>query len=191
MDALVLQYLNSRGFTEAASQLQREMNTVPDLATHAAASVTRMGVIDPAEDSEDESKRASKVEARKSAQQKAIASLVAQSVLSSEDLVMFSFVGGESHVELYDDSYDRYRSWAMGSLDLVKTELLSLCFPIFVTSYLSMVRKGALDAAKLYWEHWHGDFSDLYPAELIKLRYGHMCSKAYPAPHMVCRCTVY
>jgi len=32
MDALVLQYLNSRGFTEAASQLQREMNTVPETA---------------------------------------------------------------------------------------------------------------------------------------------------------------
>ena len=171
MDALVLQYLNSRGFTEAASQLQKEMNNVPDLAAHAAASVTRMGVVNPAEDSDDESKHASRAEARKSAQQKAIASLVAQSVLSSEDLVMFSFAGDKSHVEMYDEGYDSFRSWAMGSLDLIKTELLSLCFPIFVTSYLSMVRRGALDAAKLYWEHWHGDFTDLYPAELVKLRY--------------------
>jgi len=169
MDALVLQYLNSRGFTEAASQLQKEMNAVPDIATHASVSVSRMGVIDPDYDSDDERSRLARLDARKSAQQKAITSLVAQNTLSSEDLVMFSFVGEDNHVEMYDDSYDRYRSWALGSLDLVKVELLSLCFPIFVTSYLSMVRRGAVDAARLYWEHWQRDFADLYAAEMVKL----------------------
>ena len=32
----------------------------------------------------------------------------------------------------YLECYDMYRSWAVDSIDILKGELLSLCFPIFV-----------------------------------------------------------
>ena len=33
--------------------------------------------------------------------------------------------------DLYINSYDIYRTWALNSIDVVKAELLSLCFPLF------------------------------------------------------------
>ena len=38
----------------------------------------------------------------------------------------------KSNYRLYYHSYDAVRSWAINSIDLVKTQLLSLCFPLFI-----------------------------------------------------------
>jgi transcription initiation factor TFIID subunit 5 len=168
MDALVLNYLNSRGFNEAAQVLQTEMNSKP---ANIQETVDRMGVVDPNDEcAEDEERQRAKDESRQIIQKNVIASLCAQNQLCSEDLVMFSFLGNEAgNLQWYSESYDMYRSWALGSLDQVKTGLLSLCFPLFVTSYLSLVRRGALDVARLFWDRWHGDFLDLYAPELQML----------------------
>lgn len=32
---------------------------------------------------------------------------------------------------VYLECYDLYRSWALESIDIIKGELLSLCFPLF------------------------------------------------------------
>ena len=32
---------------------------------------------------------------------------------------------------VYSECYDLYRSWAIQSIDVLKGELLSLCFPLF------------------------------------------------------------
>ena len=37
---------------------------------------------------------------------------------------------------MYVHAYDTYYSWALQSMDLIKSELLSLCFPIFVHWYV-------------------------------------------------------
>ena len=110
-----------------------------------------------------------------------ISTLVAQNTLSSEDLVMFNNRQGDGpNLSLYSGGYDYYRSWALNSLDAVKNELLSLCFPLFVCSYISLVRKsqgeseggeaqGEEDEARLFWDRWAGDHQDSYGQELREL----------------------
>ena len=162
----MLNYLNSRGYTDAALELQKEMD-INKAATNEDM-VNRMGIVDPKEEClEEEERQKTRVATREIMKSKVIASLIAQNTLSSEDLVMFSFVGEEAeHLNMYSAGYDTYRSWALNSLDQIKTELLSLCFPLFVTSYISLVRKNALAAARLFWDQWSGDFADLYAPEL-------------------------
>lgn len=55
-----------------------------------------------------------------------------QQLLSSitEDIYIVGI--NRSNYKLYYESYDTVLSWAMNSIDLVKTQLLSLCFPLFV-----------------------------------------------------------
>ena len=55
-----------------------------------------------------------------------------QKLLSSitEDIYIIGI--NRSNYKLYYESYDTVLSWAMNSIDLVKTQLLSLCFPLFV-----------------------------------------------------------
>ena len=169
MDVLVLNYLKSRGYSEAAAELQKEMNMTSDTTVNSAVTVARLGMVDPDEDSEEELRHNNRVAARKLMQSKTIASLMAQNTLSSEDLVMFSFIGDGDHAELYNENYDRYRSWALDSLDIIKVELISLCFPLFVTSYFSLIRRGSIETARRFWEQWQSDFTDLYAAEMVKL----------------------
>jgi hypothetical protein len=47
------------------------------------------------------------------------------------DAILFeSFEGGVC--QAYFHSYDTYRNWACNSLENVKSELVSICFPLFV-----------------------------------------------------------
>jgi len=48
----------------------------------------------------------------------------------AEDLIVFGINSGE--VSLYSTGYDDLRSWALSSLEMVKVELLAVCFPVFV-----------------------------------------------------------
>ena len=48
----------------------------------------------------------------------------------AEDIVVDGMDDGEGCI--YSKSYDLYRSWACSSLEIVKEDLLSVCFPLFV-----------------------------------------------------------
>lgn len=48
----------------------------------------------------------------------------------AEDLILFGINSGE--VSLYSSGYDDLRSWALSSLEMVKGELLAVCYPVFV-----------------------------------------------------------
>jgi WD40 associated region in TFIID subunit, NTD2 domain len=48
----------------------------------------------------------------------------------TQDLVIFGV--GKGNAEIYMKQYQHLRQWAYESIDLVKDELLALCFPIFV-----------------------------------------------------------
>jgi len=39
--------------------------------------------------------------------------------------------------------YDRFRTWAMGSFDDVKSEFLAVSFPLYVHSYINLIKRGA------------------------------------------------
>jgi hypothetical protein len=50
---------------------------------------------------------------------------------SISDAILFeSFEGGVSHA--YFHAYDSFRTWTCSSLDSVKSELITLCYPLFV-----------------------------------------------------------
>lgn len=48
----------------------------------------------------------------------------------AEDIIVDGLCGGNEL--LYSDSFDAYRSWAFSSLESISSELLSVCFPLFV-----------------------------------------------------------
>ena len=48
----------------------------------------------------------------------------------AEDLIVFGINSGD--LSLYTTGYDALRSWAISSLEMVKAELLGVCFPVFV-----------------------------------------------------------
>ncbi|PPD74435.1 hypothetical protein GOBAR_DD28632 [Gossypium barbadense] len=50
----------------------------------------------------------------------------------------------EDDVARYQDGYRKLRSWAYGSLDLYKHELLHVLYPVFIHSFMDMVAKGHL-----------------------------------------------
>lgn len=56
----------------------------------------------------------------------------------AQDLIVVGLTDGDYNV--YNDSYDTVRSWACTSLDFIKHELLSLCYPIFAHCYINLIR---------------------------------------------------
>ena len=43
-------------------------------------------------------------------------------------------------------------SWAMSTLDVIKSNLMSICFPPFVQSYITLVYKECYDEARTFWD---------------------------------------
>jgi hypothetical protein len=95
VDALVREYLISRGYTKAAAELDMEAATAPAAAGASNAIVTKQ-----------------------------LLSTVA------EDLYILGLK--DRNTESYFNGYDSLRTWAVNSVDMVKNQLLSVCFPIFV-----------------------------------------------------------
>lgn len=93
VDALVMEYLISRGYNKTVAELQAETGTNP----HATKP-----------------------------------SNLTKQLLSniSEDVYVLGLKNKD--VGVYAKEYDTFRSWAVDSIDIVKPQLLSLCFPIFV-----------------------------------------------------------
>lgn len=148
MDELVRQYLVKRGFNSAALELDR--------------------VLDP---KEDESKG---LAGRSLSKRIATINVTSRYMMSNEsnnltteELIVWGLHSGD--VSLYKNGYELFRSWAYGSLDLIKNELLSLCFPLFAISYISLIRKGYGDAARELWTACASDHKDWHAAELQAL----------------------
>lgn len=150
MDELVRQYLVKKGYTQAADELAR--------------------ILEPEQGSAAGTKRSLNATGRyMTARGDAAADLQQQhqQQLTSEDLVVWGLHGGDA--ALYHQSYSRFRSWAYGSLDLIKNELISLCFPLFTTSYIGLIKRGEATAAKTFWKAFAQDHKDWWPHELQAL----------------------
>ena len=150
MDELVRQYLLKKGYTEAANELARMIEPEPGTAAGTKRSLNATGRYmtargDAAADLEQQH----------------------QQQLTSEDLVVWGLHGGDA--ALYHQSYSRIRSWAYGSLDLIKNELISLCFPLFTTSYIGLIKRGEASSAKTFWKAFAQDHKDCWPHELQAL----------------------
>lgn len=108
---------------------------------------------------------------------------------SISDAILFeSFEGGIC--QAYFHAYDCYRHWACNSLDNVKSELISVCYPLFVNwyvaffmfafvyvrrklySYITLIRKDFGDMAREFFakfEHGPPDLITIYGDELREL----------------------
>jgi hypothetical protein len=96
VDALVREYLISRGYKKAAAELEMECSKTPSSDAPGATSIVA----------------------------KHLLSTVAEDlyILGLKDKSAVSFFVG----------YDLLRSWAVTSIDVIKNQLLSVTFPIFV-----------------------------------------------------------
>ncbi|TYJ32822.1 hypothetical protein E1A91_A05G062300v1 [Gossypium mustelinum] len=75
----------------------------------------------------------------------------------------------EDDVARYQDGYSKLRSWAYGSLDLYKHELLRVLYPVFIHSFMDMVAKGYLQEARTFFKAFREDHELMHSRDLQKL----------------------
>ncbi|KAK6503512.1 Transcription initiation factor TFIID subunit 5 [Arthrobotrys musiformis] len=75
----------------------------------------------------------------------------------------------EDKYSLYDKTYSRLLAWIDNSLDLYKTELKRIAFPVFVHLYLNLTQSGLLVEAKKFYESYHDEFHDKHDDDLVQL----------------------
>jgi len=141
MDELVREYLWKKGFRSAAEEMDKVLEPPSDIQN-----VTKRVAVNNA------TSRYLKNEGEPG--------------LTTEELVVWGLHGDAS---MYKSCYDLFRSWAYGSLDLVKNELISLCFPLFTISFMSLIRKGHGGAARQFWNCFADDHKDWFASELQAL----------------------
>ena len=112
-DAIVRNYLISRGYEKAAAEMELEVNRPQD---------------DPME--EGVSRKSSS--GLNSSESESMVTLLSSQVLSTviQDIVILGVNSG--NYSIYDDEYSSLRSWSLTSLDLIKSEVLLLLMPTFV-----------------------------------------------------------
>ena len=110
VDAIVRNYLLSRGYEKAAAEMELELNRTQD-------------------ESSDERKNNSGPNGTDS---ESMVTLLSSQVLSTviQDIVILGVNSG--NYRIYDDEYSSLRSWSLTSLDLIKSEVLLLLMPTFV-----------------------------------------------------------
>ncbi|KAH1067275.1 hypothetical protein J1N35_032262 [Gossypium stocksii] len=79
------------------------------------------------------------------------------------------FSQSEDDVARYQDGYSKLRSWAYGSLDLYKHELLRVLYPVFIHSFIDMVAKGHLQEARTFFKAFREDHELMHSHDLQKL----------------------
>lgn len=96
-----------------------------------------------------------------------ISALMSEASLTSEELVIARHMNEDDDwARLYTDGYNKYHSWAMSTLDVIKSDLMSICFPLFVQSYITLVYKECYDEARTFWDAFHHQHKDNFGQEL-------------------------
>jgi transcription initiation factor TFIID subunit 5 len=103
IDSIVKEYLLARGYSKAAAELDQESSViVEDIQSNL-----------------------------KNTNNKDLTLRILSTMASIADETSHLGLKQANHT-LYSSNYDSFRSWAFNSLDIVKTQFISLCFPIFV-----------------------------------------------------------
>ncbi|KAI9143777.1 WD40-repeat-containing domain protein [Paraphysoderma sedebokerense] len=68
--------------------------------------------------------------------------------------------------KLYEECYSRLRRWIEDSLDLYKSELRQVLYPIFIHAYLDLVNKGLKTEATHFFDHYKTDHVELHLHDL-------------------------
>ena len=155
MDSLVLEYLRNQGYNTAAAELDKQINDAQN--KRKLSSISDQPAILCGDEGGILSNDASLTKK----------SLIEQ-LLSTESLVLSS-ISDDNSKDIYQKSYGMLRSWACNSLESIKAEIISLCFPIFVHCYISLIKRGQEEDARVFWLHWSKDHTDIYADELKHL----------------------
>jgi WD40 associated region in TFIID subunit, NTD2 domain len=120
IDAIVKNYLLSRGYEKAAAEMENELCRTKD----GNADNLTIGV------GQNDYKRATI--GNPNIVNQADALVLSSQVLSSviEDIVILGANSGNHRI--YEEEYTALRSWSLTSLDIVKSEVLLLLLPTFV-----------------------------------------------------------
>ncbi|ONK70437.1 uncharacterized protein A4U43_C05F33720 [Asparagus officinalis] len=69
----------------------------------------------------------------------------------------------------YHDGYNKLRSWAYGSLDLYKHELLRVLYPVFIHCFMDLVAEGHMQEARTFFNTFREDHELMHLRDLQKL----------------------
>ncbi|KAL9678091.1 hypothetical protein QQ045_015930 [Rhodiola kirilowii] len=69
----------------------------------------------------------------------------------------------------YHDGYGKLRSWAYGSLDIYKHELLRVLYPVFIHSFMDLVAKSYIQEARNFFSSFREDHEMTHMRDLQKL----------------------
>eukprot|EP01032_Pedospumella_encystans_P028878 gene28878-32614_t len=148
VDALVKEYLLSRGYTKTVAEMDLEASQVVATENPAAAAPAPAPAVGSS-----------------APPSKAIARHMLSNV--AEDIYIIGMK--DKDTSSYFTGYDNIRSWAVNSIDIVKPQLLSLCFPVFVHCYLGMVRLGFHTEAQEFLNEFKTDYAEYQGEELQRL----------------------
>ncbi|XP_028548448.1 transcription initiation factor TFIID subunit 5 isoform X2 [Dendrobium catenatum] len=92
-----------------------------------------------------------------------------QSRLSSAPQSETALSRSERGPALYHDGYSKLRSWAYGSLDLYKHELLRVLYPVFIHCFMDLVADGHMQEARAFFQTFREDHELMHLRDLQKL----------------------
>jgi transcription initiation factor TFIID subunit 5 len=70
----------------------------------------------------------------------------------------------------YSNSYLEYRNWSHNSLEMYKTELSSLLYPLFIHSYLDLLYRQEISEARSFFERFYEDHTTYFSEDLQKFK---------------------
>lgn len=89
--------------------------------------------------------------------------------LSSASQAETALSRSERGPALYHDGYNKLRSWAYGSLDLYKHELLRVLYPVFIHCFMDLVTDGHMQEARSFFQTFREDHELVHLRDLQKL----------------------
>ncbi|KAK1268086.1 hypothetical protein QJS04_geneDACA013697 [Acorus gramineus] len=82
---------------------------------------------------------------------------------------ILSFSESQNVPAKYQEGYGNLRSWAHGSLDLYKHELLNVLYPVFIHCYMDLVAKDHTQEARSFFNKFREDHEIMHLRDLQKL----------------------
>ncbi|XP_020588469.1 transcription initiation factor TFIID subunit 5 isoform X2 [Phalaenopsis equestris] len=92
-----------------------------------------------------------------------------QSRISSATLTETALCRSERGPALYHDGYSKLRTWAYGSLDLYKHELLRVLYPVFIHCFMDIIADGHMQEARAFFQSFREDHELMHLRDLRKL----------------------
>ncbi|KAI9905289.1 hypothetical protein PsorP6_013523 [Peronosclerospora sorghi] len=147
MDELLLQYLQTRGY-HVTKEKRLESHGTED---------ERHGVVG------DETTCMDDVSIEKYAHQLGLST----EACTANHLLFYGLTGGNP--EIYHDAYGKLVDWICTSLDMYRSELHAVAFPVFVHCYLELLSKGFIESGRHFFHRYASDHTRLHLEELRTL----------------------